>query len=517
MTQRCASGYPRVSFSGRFRECLQGVNDTISHMVGYSFFNVLKVPCFKFMQRKHCTQLSWWGLCKSVQVAPYAVFRNSPLYHSSLKDQVDQESGVTRIPESTTATPQPSTTALGDGTLPPALACPTRGHKHKPPKPGRHCTLRGPLRGDTFWPSQKRGAGKGVANKGGPPFSPSRRGDHKGTPMGWKAGAKATNASPMQRTTAAVTTTPSTSAIPVKKTTPSRVRPAKGRAGSTSATPVSKTTPSRVRPAKGRAGSTSAIPVNKTTPSRVRPAKRRAGSTSATPVSKTTPSRVRPAKGRAGSTSAIPVNKTTPSRVRPAKRRAGSTSATPVSETTPLRVRPAKRRGGSTQLGSENALPTDPPWSQRDHPPKNLPAPLQANPYKDKLQLCDCYKQLDECRYKILPQEVKYGLHNEESKILYHCSCTRRSGPATAALMRSNEPSAVQSLLVDFVSLSCFTLPRIRHCPRQRRCLADLSESAHLKRALKRMTGDLGGSTLKVKRQSTAKARGKGLPVNMYK
>ncbi|KAI1901158.1 hypothetical protein AGOR_G00057310 [Albula goreensis] len=314
-----------------FRECLQGVNDTISHMVGYSFFNVLKVPCFEFTQRKHCTQLSWWGLCKSVQVAPYAVFRNSPLYHSSLKDQVDQESGVTRIPESTTATPRPSTTALGDGTLPPALACPTRGHKHKPPKPGRHCTLRGPLRGDTFWPSQKRGAAKGGANKGGP----SRRGDHKGTPMGWKAGAKATNASPMHRTTAAVTTTPSTSTTP-----------------------------------------------------------------------------------------------------------------------------------------------------------------------------------LDECRYKILPQEVKYGLRNEESKILYHCSCTRRLARQLRSL---EEPSAVQSLLVDFVSLSCFTLPRIRHCPRQRRCLAGLSESAHLKRALKRMTGDPGGSTLKVKRQSTAKARDKGLPVNMYK
>uniref|UniRef100_A0A3B5MIZ1 phospholipase A2 n=1 Tax=Xiphophorus couchianus TaxID=32473 RepID=A0A3B5MIZ1_9TELE len=46
----------------RFRQCLLGMNDSISSMVGYSFFNILKVPCFELKQLKHCTQMYWWGM-----------------------------------------------------------------------------------------------------------------------------------------------------------------------------------------------------------------------------------------------------------------------------------------------------------------------------------------------------------------------------------------------------------------------------------------------------------------------
>uniref|UniRef100_A0A8C7LRC8 phospholipase A2 n=1 Tax=Oncorhynchus mykiss TaxID=8022 RepID=A0A8C7LRC8_ONCMY len=40
----------------RFRQCLQRVNDTISNMVGFSFFNLLKMPCFEFTPRSQCTE-----------------------------------------------------------------------------------------------------------------------------------------------------------------------------------------------------------------------------------------------------------------------------------------------------------------------------------------------------------------------------------------------------------------------------------------------------------------------------
>uniref|UniRef100_A0A3Q3WTM9 phospholipase A2 n=1 Tax=Mola mola TaxID=94237 RepID=A0A3Q3WTM9_MOLML len=39
----------------RFRECLHAANDTISNLVGSSFFNVLKVPCFELKQQNQCT------------------------------------------------------------------------------------------------------------------------------------------------------------------------------------------------------------------------------------------------------------------------------------------------------------------------------------------------------------------------------------------------------------------------------------------------------------------------------
>ncbi|KAG7243851.1 hypothetical protein INR49_006005 [Caranx melampygus] len=46
----------------RFRQCLQEVNDTVSSMVGYSFFNILQVPCFELKYQKRCTQMYWWGI-----------------------------------------------------------------------------------------------------------------------------------------------------------------------------------------------------------------------------------------------------------------------------------------------------------------------------------------------------------------------------------------------------------------------------------------------------------------------
>ncbi|XP_070690405.1 group 3 secretory phospholipase A2-like [Pempheris klunzingeri] len=67
----------------RFRQCLLSVNDTISSMVGYSFFSILQVPCFELKQKRRCTQKLWSGMCKSVKKAPYAVFKSPLPYNSS--------------------------------------------------------------------------------------------------------------------------------------------------------------------------------------------------------------------------------------------------------------------------------------------------------------------------------------------------------------------------------------------------------------------------------------------------
>uniref|UniRef100_A0A3P8WNE9 phospholipase A2 n=1 Tax=Cynoglossus semilaevis TaxID=244447 RepID=A0A3P8WNE9_CYNSE len=66
-----------------FRKCLLGVNDTISTMVGYSFFNILRVPCFELKEQQQCTKMYWWGMCKVTRKAPYAVLKTSHLYNSS--------------------------------------------------------------------------------------------------------------------------------------------------------------------------------------------------------------------------------------------------------------------------------------------------------------------------------------------------------------------------------------------------------------------------------------------------
>ncbi|XP_029915108.1 group 3 secretory phospholipase A2-like [Myripristis murdjan] len=67
----------------RFRECLFGVNDTISSMVGYSFFNILRIPCFELIRQRRCVKMYWWGMCKVAKKAPYAVFKNPFSYNTT--------------------------------------------------------------------------------------------------------------------------------------------------------------------------------------------------------------------------------------------------------------------------------------------------------------------------------------------------------------------------------------------------------------------------------------------------
>ncbi|XP_016148698.1 group 3 secretory phospholipase A2 [Sinocyclocheilus grahami] len=67
----------------RFKQCLLNGNDTISNMVGYSFFSVLKLRCFELIQRRQCTQYNWFGLCTMVEIAPVAVWKDSTPYNST--------------------------------------------------------------------------------------------------------------------------------------------------------------------------------------------------------------------------------------------------------------------------------------------------------------------------------------------------------------------------------------------------------------------------------------------------
>ncbi|XP_051992092.1 uncharacterized protein LOC127650613 [Xyrauchen texanus] len=67
----------------RFKQCLHSGNDTISNMVGYSFFNVLKLRCFELAQRKRCIQFNWFGMCTMLQLAPVAVLKDSTPYNST--------------------------------------------------------------------------------------------------------------------------------------------------------------------------------------------------------------------------------------------------------------------------------------------------------------------------------------------------------------------------------------------------------------------------------------------------
>ncbi|KAF7216801.1 group 3 secretory phospholipase A2 isoform X1 [Nothobranchius furzeri] len=72
---------------------------------------------------------------------------------------------------------------------------------------------------------------------------------------------------------------------------------------------------------------------------------------------------------------------------------------------------------------------------------------------------CGVYKDLDECRSKIPPQQRRHGLQNSEDRTLYHCNCTTR---LFQTLAQQKQLTKVQTFLLGHVSLSCFLLP---NCP----------------------------------------------------
>ncbi|XP_078277969.1 group 3 secretory phospholipase A2 [Rhinoraja longicauda] len=65
----------------RFKKCLLGVNNTLSTVVGITFFNLLQVPCFILKPVKHCVKKSWLSGCQVTEVVPMAIFHPQSAYH----------------------------------------------------------------------------------------------------------------------------------------------------------------------------------------------------------------------------------------------------------------------------------------------------------------------------------------------------------------------------------------------------------------------------------------------------
>ncbi|XP_067406285.1 group 3 secretory phospholipase A2 [Emydura macquarii macquarii] len=105
--------------------------------------------------------------------------------------------------------------------------------------------------------------------------------------------------------------------------------------------------------------------------------------------------------------------------------------------------RDSARPADSTEQGAMPTSASEP----RSTPPLSRQAPARS---------CGCYRRLDQCEYKIAPHEVKYQLHNPDSRTLFHCNCTRR---LVRFLRRTKGPNEVEEeVLSDFISAGCFVL-----------------------------------------------------------
>ncbi|NXT18922.1 PA2G3 phospholipase, partial [Syrrhaptes paradoxus] len=68
----------------RFRQCLLALNDSISNIIGITFFNLLEVPCFVLEESEACVQWHWWGGCERYGVVPLARMVQQSQYRYSL-------------------------------------------------------------------------------------------------------------------------------------------------------------------------------------------------------------------------------------------------------------------------------------------------------------------------------------------------------------------------------------------------------------------------------------------------
>ncbi|CAL8318305.1 unnamed protein product [Lota lota] len=93
----------------RFHGCLRSANDSISDVVGYTFFNLLKMNCFELSYRVICTERNWFGMCKATQTVLHAEVQSPTAYQP---DASMSEANATQ------ATPTMSVTPPAD---PPAM------------------------------------------------------------------------------------------------------------------------------------------------------------------------------------------------------------------------------------------------------------------------------------------------------------------------------------------------------------------------------------------------------------
>uniref|UniRef100_A0A8C3CJK9 phospholipase A2 n=1 Tax=Cairina moschata TaxID=8855 RepID=A0A8C3CJK9_CAIMO len=78
----------------RFRRCLLALNDTISNIIGVTFFNLLEVPCFVLEDSEECVQWHWWGGCERYGVVPLARMVQQKQYgHGLPADGSDSDRG----------------------------------------------------------------------------------------------------------------------------------------------------------------------------------------------------------------------------------------------------------------------------------------------------------------------------------------------------------------------------------------------------------------------------------------
>ncbi|XP_043966885.1 group 3 secretory phospholipase A2-like isoform X1 [Gambusia affinis] len=493
----------------RFRQCLLGMNDSISSMVGYSFFNILKVPCFDLKQLKHCTQMYWWGMCKKASEAPYAVFKSPQPYNSS--DVIGKH----------VHTDSKNLTSSKEQHL---SERPASNPQRKASQSKHRCGLRDPPRGDTFHRRRTKGNGCKRQEKlsgEGPLQKPKtvkkvhvskrKRGEKtKKRRKDFSGLAQKSNIPPVIPTTTSTQISPK--AIPSHF--PTLARRLNFQEDSNKAKGVTKQAKSKKKAPKHSKCCGSSVSVSRDIPRlRCKICVKR----TATPTTTVTPTNT-----YAGG---LPVNHKgthlkykagTPSQETLATIWSAATVATPITREQKMMASLHKKDKPQKQLDfhllwkQAGQQPLGHTTTQRIRAENILVKNDEKHNMTDNELLCRSLKHLDDCKFKIPPLEKKYNLTNMESKTAYHCDCTSR---LAVQIKNVKKPSPPRSLLRDFVSQDCFTLPKENKCNHTKRCSGGFIKASELHQALKKREEGKDSATM---RFSTS-GRKKRIPLHLHK
>ncbi|XP_060893756.1 group 3 secretory phospholipase A2-like isoform X1 [Labrus mixtus] len=488
----------------RFRQCLLGVNDTISSMVGYSFFNILQVPCFELKPHKRCTEMYWWGMCKVANVAPYAFFKSPvPFNTSDLTSQYGDNTDSTKI----------TGTGGWQVTERPVIST-------KSPKSDHRCSSRDPPRGDTFHRRRKKGKGCKRHQKLSTVAPSQRPSVTTATPLMKMGVLNASNGSSLlskkervgkKKSTRKVKSSFTTQKSQVSLNVTTILYPHTTSATQSTASFTHKQNMQLQIPTAWTKTAESKKKVQKQThccglPLRgvafQRHCKRcpKLKASDRMTITSSTPTYRLPIK----SLEKLQLKKTTEKDLKQdtfKKLRSRATSTKPkqaVSSHEEVKTQGMK----SSHLVWNNTRPESLGRTK-------APATAAERGLTENHLLCESLKHLDECQYKIPPLEKKYELQNMESKTAYHCDCTSR---LALEIKSYKQPSVLPTLLMDFVSEFCFKPPKERKCHSKKSCSGGFTKASDLLRALKKIEGK---ATAVVR--NAVNDRKRGIPVRLSK
>ncbi|KAM9446902.1 uncharacterized protein Hap1MRO34_023368 [Clarias gariepinus] len=438
----------------RFKQCLLGINDTVSNMVGYTFFNILKLHCFELIQKRRCTKLNWIGMCTSDKVAPYAILKDSTAYNATSND----------IPEPPVYQGKPSTTAIQKNMKLKQRKQSTSRKSYVPGASAAGHTLH--LGEITVQPYGKQKTVSSVPTTAQPKDLVS----YNTTLLHQKFEPINRNTQfPAAASTAPVHTTTSTASTNRMAATSKKITPSKRK----NITPWSIPTV-QTKLVKGYKPSTCKMKGDPPRGDHFQPKQHR---------------RNHCKQHNASLHDTISPNFITlppVSKLSKTNKFHGSKSRTKKKMNFPGRKNMSSAVSGRGRLRSASTSETKLNSAEISKQSKIWNKTNSARQTLKPAAICDATRHLDDCKYRINPMEKLYGHQNSETTAIYHCDCIHR---LTDNLKQLESIDLLKNLLWRFVSMSCIEIPKTKECTNNTSCSAILHKATELEMALVKLEG----------------------------